>query len=234
MNWTLALPEIVLACIGMAILVFGVLRKQDSTAAVHDAHHRRLPDRRPAGADPAPPASAITASSWPTRSARSTRSSSCPARRCRRSWRWTGTAQQGIARFEFPVLMLFSTVGMMIMASASNLMTLYLGLELQSLALYVLAALRPRRSAVLRSRAEVFRAQRPGLRPAAVWHFAGLRLLRHDGLRCAARPAGAAGRARRRAWWSASCSCWSGWRSRSPRCRSTCGRRMSMRARRRR
>ena len=36
--------------------------------------------------------------------------------------------------------MLFSTVGMMIMVSASNLMTLYLGLELQSLALYVLAA----------------------------------------------------------------------------------------------
>ena len=36
--------------------------------------------------------------------------------------------------------MLFSVVGMMVMASASNLMTLYLGLELQSLALYVLAA----------------------------------------------------------------------------------------------
>ncbi len=31
MNWTLALPEIVLACVGMAILIFGVLRKQDST-----------------------------------------------------------------------------------------------------------------------------------------------------------------------------------------------------------
>ena len=48
--------------------------------------------------------------------------------------------------------MLFSTVGMMVMASASNLMTLYLGLELQSLALYVLAAspattcARPRRA----------------------------------------------------------------------------------------
>ena len=38
-----------------------------------------------------------------------------------------------LQRFEFPVLILFSTVGMMIMASASNLMTLYLGLELQSL-----------------------------------------------------------------------------------------------------
>ena len=36
--------------------------------------------------------------------------------------------------------MLFAVVGMMIMASASNLMTLYLGLELQSLSLYVLAA----------------------------------------------------------------------------------------------
>src|ERR1700742_721141 len=31
MNWTIALPEIVLACIGMAIMIFGVLRKQDST-----------------------------------------------------------------------------------------------------------------------------------------------------------------------------------------------------------
>ncbi len=49
-------------------------------------------------------------------------------------------AQQRIARFEFPVLVLFSTVGMMTMASAANLMTLYIGLELQSLAIYVLAA----------------------------------------------------------------------------------------------
>jgi NADH-quinone oxidoreductase subunit N len=47
---------------------------------------------------------------------------------------------EGLARFEFPVLMLFAVVGMMIMASASNMMTLYLGLELLSLALYVLAA----------------------------------------------------------------------------------------------
>jgi NADH-quinone oxidoreductase subunit N len=45
-----------------------------------------------------------------------------------------------IDRFEFPVLMLFSTVGMLLMASAANLMSLYMGLELQSLAIYVLAA----------------------------------------------------------------------------------------------
>ena len=41
--------------------------------------------------------------------------------------------QAGLSRFEFPVLMLFAVVGMMIMTSASNMMTLYLGLELQSL-----------------------------------------------------------------------------------------------------
>jgi NADH-quinone oxidoreductase subunit N len=45
-----------------------------------------------------------------------------------------------LRRFEFPVLILFATVGMMLMASASNLMTLYIGLELQSLSIYVLAA----------------------------------------------------------------------------------------------
>jgi NADH-quinone oxidoreductase subunit N len=48
--------------------------------------------------------------------------------------------RQGIGRFEFPVLMLFSAVGMMTMVSAANLMTLYLGLELMSLTTYVLAA----------------------------------------------------------------------------------------------
>ena len=59
---------------------------------------------------------------------------------------------QGIARFEFPVLMLFSTVGMMIMASASNLMTLYLGLELHIAGALRAGGVRPRRPAVVRSR----------------------------------------------------------------------------------
>ncbi len=43
-------------------------------------------------------------------------------------------------RFEFPVLVLLATLGMMMMISAGNFMSLYMGLELQSLALYVLAA----------------------------------------------------------------------------------------------
>ena len=120
MNWTLALPEIVLAVVGMATLVFGVLRKQQDThAAVHHVHHWRISDHRSAGADAddrvrlqrpvvADPFSAfnqililigaalcsILALDW--------------------------NRSQGIARFEFPVLVLFATVGMMIMASAAT------------------------------------------------------------------------------------------------------------------
>lgn len=49
--------------------------------------------------------------------------------------------QEKIARFEYPILMLLSALGMMAMISANGLIALYLGLELQSLALYVLAAM---------------------------------------------------------------------------------------------
>ncbi len=47
-----------------------------------------------------------------------------------------------VSRYEIPVLILLATVGMMMMVSANDLIALYLGLELQSLALYVLAAVR--------------------------------------------------------------------------------------------
>ncbi len=45
-------------------------------------------------------------------------------------------------KFEFPVLILLATTGMLMMVSAGDLIALYLGLELQSLALYVIAAFR--------------------------------------------------------------------------------------------
>jgi NADH-quinone oxidoreductase subunit N len=139
MNWQAALPEIFLALCGLAILLTGVLRQGDSF---------KLCSGLTLGAFAV---SAVLV--WRTRSA--------PA--------YSGmfladdfaayadmlilagsalsavlsldyNARQGIARFEFPVLMLFSTVGMMSMASAGNLMLLYMGLELQSLAIYVLCA----------------------------------------------------------------------------------------------
>ncbi len=45
-------------------------------------------------------------------------------------------------RFEYPVLIVMATLGMMLMISAHDLIAVYLGLELQSLALYVIAAIR--------------------------------------------------------------------------------------------
>ena len=50
-------------------------------------------------------------------------------------------ARRGILRFEYPILICLAVVGMMVMVSAGDLMVLYMGLELQSLALYVVAAL---------------------------------------------------------------------------------------------
>ena len=50
--------------------------------------------------------------------------------------------RHNLGRFEYPILIIFSVVGMMFMVSANDLMILYLGLELQSLALYVVASMR--------------------------------------------------------------------------------------------
>ena len=50
--------------------------------------------------------------------------------------------RRGLLKFEYPILVALSVVGMMVMVSAGDLMALYMGLELQSLALYVVASLR--------------------------------------------------------------------------------------------
>ena len=141
---------------------------------------------------------------------------------------------QGIARFEYPVLVLFATVGMMVMVSASNLMTLYLGLELQSLALYVLAAFArdDLRSSEAGLKYFVLSGLASGLLLygiSLVYGFSGtmdfqaLHMALHDAGR---RAAGPDRRHRVRAGRV--------WRSRSPPCRSICGRPTCMRARRRR
>ncbi|MEM7745191.1 MAG: NADH-quinone oxidoreductase subunit NuoN [Pseudomonadota bacterium] len=48
--------------------------------------------------------------------------------------------RRGMLKFEYPVLILLAVTGMMVMISAGDLIVLYMGLELQSLALYVVAA----------------------------------------------------------------------------------------------
>jgi NADH-quinone oxidoreductase subunit N len=139
MNWAAALPEIILAISGLAILLIGVIPKKDHTTLC----------------------TMLTLGAFAATAVLVTQ--------CAQGGSYNGlfvtdafatyakllilaggalsavlaldyNQKQKISRFEFPVLILFSTVGMMVLASASNLMTLYMGLELQSLAIYVLCA----------------------------------------------------------------------------------------------
>ncbi|HEX2135863.1 MAG TPA: NADH-quinone oxidoreductase subunit NuoN, partial [Microvirga sp.] len=48
--------------------------------------------------------------------------------------------REGIDRFEFPILIVLSTIGMLMVISSNDLIALYLGLELLSLSSYVIAA----------------------------------------------------------------------------------------------
>ena len=50
--------------------------------------------------------------------------------------------RSNLLNYEYPALICLSIVGMMIMVASTNLMSVYLGLELQSLSLYVIAAFR--------------------------------------------------------------------------------------------
>ena len=50
-------------------------------------------------------------------------------------------ARRGVKAFEFPVLILLASLGMGMMVGSGDLISLYMGVELQSLALYVLAAM---------------------------------------------------------------------------------------------
>jgi len=54
----------------------------------------------------------------------------------------SSAADHGLAKFEYAVLIILATLGMMIMVSANDLMVLYIGLELQALSLYILAAMK--------------------------------------------------------------------------------------------
>jgi len=139
MNWSLALPELVLSISGLAILLIGVAQKRDSTliCTMLTLAAFAITAVLVIGAPSAVGYDGLFTSDAFAKFAKLLilgGSALCAILSLDYNQR------QNISRFEFPVLMLFSTVGMMVMASAANLMTLYMGLELQSLAIYVLAA----------------------------------------------------------------------------------------------
>jgi NADH-quinone oxidoreductase subunit N len=141
LNWTIALPEIVLALSAMAILMIGVFLRRNawSTSAMLSLAALVVTavlvlageGGRATGFSglfvvdafavfakvlvlAAAGLSLVLALDWHRR--------------------------EGLARFEYPVLVLFAALGMMMMVSANDLMSLYVGLELASLSLYVTAA----------------------------------------------------------------------------------------------
>jgi len=141
-NLSLALPEIFLACTGLFLLLFGALRGDKSSGSVTILAvlafviAGALILYRPATGTAMHEMFAVDA--------------------FRRFVKVMILVASGLAlalspahlkatqsaKPEYPVLVLFATLGMMLMVSAYDLIALYVGLELQNLALYVLAAFR--------------------------------------------------------------------------------------------
>ncbi len=139
MNWTTTLPELVLALSGMGILVFGVLNKRDTF---------QICSMLTVGALLLAAVLVMTATVGAgfnglfTNDAFSlfTKLLVLTAAALGVVVSLDYNEHANLRRFEFPVLMLYASVGMMLMVSATNMMTMYVGIELMSLSIYVLAA----------------------------------------------------------------------------------------------
>ncbi|MBL8903628.1 MAG: NADH-quinone oxidoreductase subunit NuoN [Rhizobiales bacterium] len=137
-----SLPEIVLACLAMALLMYGVFKKGDATDNVT--------------------LGAVVSLAFVTALVIFTGEGKVMAfggafvvdtfARVMKVMALFGSAvaivlsshfmkRVKMARFEYPILVMLASVGMMMMISANDLISLYVGLELQSLSLYVVAAI---------------------------------------------------------------------------------------------
>ena len=139
---------------------------------------------------------------------------------------------ENLARFEVPVLMVLAAVGICMMISANDLIALYMGIELQSLALYVLAAIKR----------DSLRATEAGLKYFVLGALSSGMLLYGASLIYGFRearilpvlPKPSPQKTAYCPWrkWSAWCFCLPVLHSKFPPFLSTCGRRMSMKVRR--
>lgn len=144
-NWALALPEITLALSGLIILVVGVLQRRGkgffpcsmlTVAAFVGCGF--LVALSPDGAGYA---GTFVNDSFARFMKILALVGGLLATIVTVGYRGEDRHDPGALPFETPILMLFSTLGAMIMASSANLMTLFVGLELSSLSIYILCAL---------------------------------------------------------------------------------------------
>jgi len=137
-----ALPEIILAISAMALLMVGAFKKKESSDLVNSLSLLAL----------ALAGGALLLTSGPTQTAFDGVFVVDTFARSMKILVLFGSAaaivlsvqfmkNARIAQFEYPVLILLATLGMMMMVSANGLIALYMGLELQSLSLYVIAAI---------------------------------------------------------------------------------------------
>jgi NADH-quinone oxidoreductase subunit N len=140
-NWHAAIPELVLACLGMAALMLGVFMRRGAALAVSMAALASLLLVAVLVLSADAPVVAFQGMFVLDDFAVFTKVLVLLAAALALVLALDWNEKEGIDRFEYPVLVLLATVGMMMMVSANDLMSLYLGLELSSLSLYVLAAI---------------------------------------------------------------------------------------------
>jgi NADH-quinone oxidoreductase subunit N len=139
MNWTLALPELVLAIGTLLILVAGVLPKRETYFPVCMASIGALL------------LTAVLVLAQGEGSAFGGQYIADGFSRFMKVLALLAAAvglllaldfneKERIGRFEYPVLLLLASLGMLVMISANDLLVLYMGIELLSLPLYVIAA----------------------------------------------------------------------------------------------
>ncbi len=137
-----ALPEIVLAVLAMALLMFGVFKKGDATnqvtiGAILSLGLVTLLVIFTGGDTQAAFGGAFVVDSFARVMKVLALFGSAVAIVLSSSF----MKRIQMERFEYPILVMLATVGMMMMVSAGDLISLYVGFELQSLALYVVAAI---------------------------------------------------------------------------------------------
>jgi len=139
-SWTLARPEIFLAVATGLLLLYGVLRGEGSAAFVSVATSAALIATAVLIFLPYREGTAFSAMFIVDRLTATMKVlvlvGSAIAILMSRAY----FERVKVWRFEYPVIVALAALGMMLMISANDLMSLYVGLELQSLALYVIAA----------------------------------------------------------------------------------------------